>query len=107
MSDVESKVLSMYEGARPREEDLFETSHVNHIAWSLVVILLGLVLWLCIALINAENQRNALLTNRCQDQVFKSGVDRACLYTVRSRDHWWEHLWYGFIHVKPERPPHR
>jgi hypothetical protein len=102
MSDGERKVLEMYEGARPREEDLFEISHVNHVAWSLAVILFGLVIWLCIALVNAENQRYALMTNKCQDPVFKSGVDKACLYTVRSRDHWWEHLWYGFTHVKPE-----
>jgi hypothetical protein len=102
MSDGERKVLEMYEGARPREEDLFEISHVNHLAWSLAVILFGLVIWLCIALVNAENQRYALMTNKCQDPVFKSGVDKACLYTVRSRDHWWEHLWYGFTHVKPE-----
>jgi hypothetical protein len=92
----------MYEGARPREEDLFEISHVNHVAWSLAVILFGLVIWLCIALVNAENQRYALMTNKCEDPVFKTGVDKACLYTVRSRDHWWEHLWYGFTHVKPE-----
>jgi hypothetical protein len=26
--------------------------------------------------------------------------------TVRSRDHWWEHLWYGFTHVNPEELPH-
>ncbi|WP_305821876.1 hypothetical protein [Massilia brevitalea] len=103
MSDSEGKVLAMYEGARPREEDLFETSNVNHIAWSLVVILLGLVIWLCITLVNAENQRHALITNQCPDPVFKSGVDKACLYTVKSRAHWWEHLWYGFTHVKPER----
>ena len=102
MSEGERKVLEMYEGARPREEDLFEISHVNHVAWSLAVILFGLVIWLCIALVNAENQRYALMTNKCQDPVFKTGVDKACLYTVRSRDHWWEHLWYGFTHVKPE-----
>ena len=103
MSDVERKVLEMYEGARPREEDLFETSHVNHVAWSLVVILAGVVIWLCIALVNAENQRHALMTNKCQDPVFKGEVDKACLYTVRSRDHWWEDLGYAFIHVRPER----
>ena len=103
MSNKEGKVLAMYEGARPREEDLFETSNVNHIAWSLVVILFGLVLWLCIALVNAENQRHALITIQCPDPVFKAGVDTACLYTVKSREHWWEHLWYGFTHVKPER----
>jgi hypothetical protein len=103
MSDSERKVLEMYEGSRPREEDLFETSNVNHIAWSLVVILFGIVIWLCIALVNAENQRYALMTNQCPDPVFKGAVDKACLYTVKSRDHWWEHLWYGFTHVKPER----
>jgi hypothetical protein len=102
MSDGERKVLELYEGARPREEDLFEISHVNHLAWSLAVILFGLVIWLCIALVNAENQRYALMTNKCQDPVFKSGVDKACLYTVRSREHWWQHLWYGFTHVRPE-----
>jgi hypothetical protein len=102
MKDVEGKVLAMYEGARPREEDLFETSHVNHVAWSLVVILAGIVIWLCIAIVNAENQRYALMTGKCPDPVFKGGVDKACLYTVRSRDHWWEHLWYAFTHVKPE-----
>ena len=102
MSDGERKVLELYEGARPRDENLFETSNVNHIAWSLAVAMFGLVIWLCIALVNAENQRYALMTNKCQDPVFKTGVDKACLYTVRSRDHWWEHLWYGFTHVKPE-----
>ena len=103
MSDSERKVLEMYEGSRPREEDLFETSNVNHVAWSLVVILFGIVIWLCIALVNAENQRYALITNQCPDPVFKDAVDKACLYTGKSRDHWWEHLWYGFTHVKPER----
>ena len=77
MSEGERKVLEMYEGARPREEDLFETSHVNHVAWSLVVILFGICIWLCIALVNAENQRYALMTNKCPDPVFKTGVDKA------------------------------
>jgi hypothetical protein len=36
--------------------------------------------------------------------VFKGEIDRRCLLTVRSRDHWWEHLWYGVTHVKPEAP---
>lgn len=102
MSDGERKVLELYEGARPRDEELFETSNVNHIAWSLVVILFGLVIWLCIVLVNAENQRHALITNKCPDPVFKSGVDKACLYTVRSRDHWWEDLWYGVTHFRPD-----
>ena len=106
MSDGERKVLELYEGARPRDENLFETSNVNHIAWSLAAFFGGLAIWLAIALVNAENQRYALMTNKCPDPLFKGGIDKACLVTVRSRDHWWEHLWYGFTHVRVT-PEHR
>ena len=98
--DVEREVLKMYDGSRPNEDDLFETSNVNHIAWSLAAFFGGLAIWLAIALVNAENQRYALMTNKCPDPLFKGGIDKACLVTVRSRDHWWEHLWYGFTHVR-------
>jgi hypothetical protein len=70
----------------------------------LVAVLVGMVFWLCIALVNAENQRYALVTNKCADPVFKGELDRQCLRTVHSREHWWEHLWYGVSHVKPEVP---
>ncbi|MFC0250802.1 hypothetical protein [Massilia consociata] len=99
--DVEREVLKMYDGSRPNEEDLFETSNVNHVAWSLAVFFAGVAVWLAIALVNAENQRHALMTNKCPDPLFKGGIDKACLVTVRSRDHWWEHLWYGVTHVRP------
>jgi hypothetical protein len=33
--------------------------------------------------------------------VFKAGFDKACLVTVSSRDHWWEHLWFGVMNVRP------
>lgn len=104
-NDVEREVLKMYDGARPNEDDLFETSNVNHIAWSLAVLFAGIAVWLAIALVNAENQRHALMTNKCPDPLFKGGIDKACLVTVRSRDHWWEHLWYGVTHVhaRPEK----
>ena len=102
MSDAEGKILKMYDKSKPEEEDLFETSNFNHLAWSLVVVLAGLAIWLSIALINAENQRNALASGMCQDPVFKGTIDHQCLVTVRSREHWWQHLWYGFTHVKPE-----
>lgn len=100
--DVEREVLKMYEGSRPNEDDLFETSRVNHVAWSLVAAFGLFAFWLCIALINAENQRHALVNNMCRDQVFNTGVDTKCLVTVNSRDHWWQHLWYGVTHVRPE-----
>ena len=100
--DVEREVLKMYDGSRPNEDDLFETSNVNHFAWGLAVFFAGLAVWLAIALVNAENQRYALMTNKCPDPLFKGGIDKACLVTVRSRDHWWEHLWYGITHVRAQ-----
>ena len=99
-NDVEREVLKIYEGSRPNEDELFETSRVNHVAWSLVALFAFAIIWLAIALVNAENQRNALANNLCRDPVFNSGVDAKCLMTVQSRDHWWEHLWYGVTHVR-------
>ena len=104
MSDVEGKILKIYDKSRPQVADLFDVSHVNQWAWTLVVVLAGLVFWLCLALVNAENQRNALATNQCPDPVFKGAVDQQCLLHVHSRAHWWEHLWYGVTHVTPEAP---
>lgn len=102
MSDVEKKILKIYDGSRPNEEDLFETSRVNQLAWTLVVVLAGVVLWLAIALVNAENQRFALISGKCADPVFKGEIDKKCLELVNSRAHWWEHLWYGATHLWPE-----
>ncbi|MBQ5948443.1 hypothetical protein [Massilia sp. ST3] len=104
--DVEREVLKMYEGSRPREEELFETSSFNHLAWSLAAFFAGVAIWLAIALVNAENQRYALMTNKCPDPLFKGGIDKDCLVLVQSRDHWWEHLWFAVTHVRtqPEHP---
>ena len=104
MSDVEKKVLQIYDGSLPVEEDLFETSRVNHIAWTLAVLMTGVALWLAVALINAENQRNALITKQCADPVFKGEVDQRCLRVVKSRENWWQHLWYGMTHLRAEPP---
>lgn len=104
MSDIEGKILRIYDKSKPEDEDLYETSNVNHVAWGLVVVLAGLVVWLAIALVNAENQRNALASKQCRDPLFTAEIDRQCLLTVRSREHWWQHLWYGFTHVKPDDP---
>lgn len=104
MSDVEGKILKIYDKSKPEVEDLFDSSNWNHLAWCLALAFAALAFWLGIALVNAENQRNALMTNKCPDPVFKGSIDQQCLRTVRSRDHWWEHLWYGVTHVKPEAP---
>jgi hypothetical protein len=102
MSDVEKKILKIYDGSRPVEEDLFETNMINQLAWTLVVLLAGLAVWLAIALVNAENQRNALMTKQCADPIFKGEIDQVCLQVVESRPHWWNHLWYGMTHLHPE-----
>jgi hypothetical protein len=104
MSDVEQKLLKIYDGSKPVDEELFETSHINQVAWTLAVVLAGLVMWLCVALINAENQRYALMTNKCADPLFKGELDQKCLVTVRSRDHWWEHLGYAMTHLTQSTP---
>lgn len=104
MSDAEREILKIYEGSRPTEEDLYETSNVNQLAWTLVVVFAGVIIWLCIALVNAENLRYALMTNKCQDPLFKGAIDKQCLVTVRSRDHWWQHLFFAVTHVTPEKP---
>ncbi|WP_426100601.1 hypothetical protein [Massilia sp. TSP1-1-2] len=102
MSDeTEKKILKIYDGSRPDVKDLFETSHVNQVAWTLAVLMAGLALWLAIALVNAENQRHALMTKQCEDKVFKGEVDVICMQVVNSRPHWWEHLWYGLTHLQP------
>lgn len=101
MSDAEKKILRIYDGSRPVDEDLFETSYVNHAAWTLAVLMAGLAVWLAIALVNAENQRHALMTKQCLDPVFKGEVDMVCMQVVNSREHWWEHLWYGMTHLRP------
>jgi hypothetical protein len=104
MSNAEGKILKIYDKSKPDEEHLFDSSNWNHVAWTLVVVLAGLVFWLAVALVNAENQRNALVSKQCQDPIFKGEIDQQCLVTVHSREHWWQHLWYGMRHVKPEAP---
>lgn len=99
MSDAEQKLLKIYDGSKPVAEELFETNLINQVAWTLAVVLFGVVIWLCIALVNAENQRHALMTSKCADPLFKGELDHKCLVTVRSRDHWWEHLGYAMTHV--------
>ena len=101
MSDVEKRILRMYDKSRPDEADLYDTSHVNHWAWSLAAVFVFIAVWLAIALVNAENQRHALMTRQCEDIAFKGEIDKKCLVTVKSRDHWWEHLWHAVTHVRP------
>ncbi|TFW14868.1 hypothetical protein E4L96_18705 [Massilia arenosa] len=100
MSDTkEHGMMKAYGGSLPNEENLYDTTRVNQVAWTLVVILMGVVFWLCFALVHAENERFAMEKSMCKDPAFPTQVDTRCLPTVHSRDHWWEHLWYAVRHV--------
>jgi hypothetical protein len=100
MSEKEGKILAMYDKSAPDVNDLFEVSTINHWAWSGLVLTLGLAIWLAIALINAENQRYAMEIGKCQDPVFKGSIDKRCLETVQSREHWWDHLYFALVRPK-------
>lgn len=100
---AEGEVMKIYKESSPVIETLFEWAYINHVAWTLAVLALGFIVWLLIALTNAENQRNALFTKQCADPVFKGELDKKCLRTVHSREHWWEHVGYALTHVSPEK----
>lgn len=101
MTDVEKEVMTIYRESAPDERKLFWQSHVNHVAWSLLLIVIALSAWLVIALANAENQRNAYATKKCEDRMFKGETDMQCMKTVRTRDHWWDHVVYALGHTSP------
>jgi len=96
--EKEKDLMLMYRETRPREF-FGEKSNTNHLAWSLLVVLLALVFWLIVALSAAENQRYALETKACQDRVFPTEIDTSCLKQVKSRDHWWQHLGHALVHL--------
>jgi hypothetical protein len=100
MSEKEGKIIAMYDKSAPQNSDLFEVSTINHWAWSSLVLTLGFAIWLVIALVSAENQRYAMEIGKCQDPVFKGSIDKRCLGTVQSRDHWWEHLYFALVKPK-------
>ncbi|HAT31603.1 MAG TPA: hypothetical protein DCW29_12345 [Janthinobacterium sp.] len=101
MKEKEEGVMGLYRETRIREF-FGEASNTNHLAWSLLVLTLGLIIWLLITLSNAENQRNALASKACQDRVFAAELDTKCLVFVQTRPHWWQHVWYAMTHLRPE-----
>jgi hypothetical protein len=102
-AEVEGVVMKIYKESEPDIETLFERSYINHIAWTLLVLSLGFIVWLVIALANAENQREALATKKCMDPVFKGEIDTKCLRTVQAREHWWQNVGYALTHTSPEK----
>ena len=98
MSDKEKSVMAIYDQTLPRAF-VGVRSTVNHLPWSLLVIALGLIFWLTIAVIQSENQRHALDARMCQDRAFPTEVDTQCLTTIRSREHWWQHVLYAMGHL--------
>lgn len=103
MEDKQEGVMRAFRESSPDEAGLVQRTWVNHLAWTLVVVLAGLVFWLVLAVVNAENQRNALADKQCRDPVFKEEIDRTCMLTVRSREHWWQHLMYAMKHTQPQK----
>jgi hypothetical protein len=101
--EAEAEVMKIYKESSPALETLFEWAYINHVAWSLVFVFLGLIFWLSLALVNAENQRNALITKQCMDPIFKTELDKKCLRTVQSREHWWQHLTYALSNLSPAK----
>ena len=99
MNENEKKVMAIYRETRPPSVFVGAPSTVNHLAWSLLAIAVGLILWLTIAIVNAENLRQALATKACRDRVFYAELDQRCLAFVQTRDHWWQHLQHGLIHL--------
>jgi len=102
-ADAEGEVMKMYSESGPDERKLYNKSYVNHFAWSLFLVACAVIFWLLIALANAENQRQALVTKQCQDRVFKEEIDFKCLRTVQAREHWWQNVGYALMHTSPDR----
>lgn len=102
-AEAEGEVMKLYSGAEPDVRTLYNKSYVNHLAWSLLLVACALIFWLVVALANAENQRQALVTKQCQDRVFKEEIDFKCLRTVQAREHWWQNVVYALTHTSPER----
>src|SRR5471032_2309298 len=100
---AEGDVMDLYKKSEPAIDDLYERAYINHFAWSVVVVALGLIVWLAIALVNAENQRYALITRQCADPVFKGEINKECLHTVHSREHFWDHLSYALTHLRADK----
>ncbi|MGK5025272.1 hypothetical protein [Janthinobacterium sp. RB2R34] len=96
--EKQKTLMSMYRETRPREF-IGEKSTTNHLAWSLLVVLVALAFWLALALAAAENQRYALQTKACQDRVFPTEIDTACLKQIRSREHSWQHIGHALVHL--------
>jgi hypothetical protein len=73
---------------------------VKSLPWTLLGCAIGLIIWLSLALVNAENQRHALMSGLCADRAFKGEIDDQCLASVQSRAHWWQHLQHGLTHLQ-------
>jgi hypothetical protein len=99
MKEKEEGVMAMYRDSLPPDY-VEEADTTNYFGWTLLSMALGLVAWVLISRSNAENQRNALMTKACQDPVFAAEIDRKCLSMVRTRDHWWEHVYYALGHLR-------
>ena len=100
MNEKEKKLMAIYRETRPPSVFVGAPGTTSHLPWSLLAIAVGLMLWLAIAVVNAENLRHALVSKSCQDRVFPAELDQRCLAFVQTRDHWWQHLHYALVHAQ-------
>ncbi|OYO26393.1 hypothetical protein [Janthinobacterium sp. PC23-8] len=67
---------------------------MKQLPWILCAAALALVAWLALAVVNVENQRNALASKACAE------TDTQCLAAASTRAHWWQHLAHAMTHVR-------
>jgi hypothetical protein len=72
---------------------------MKSLPWILLALALGLMLLLALALAGTENARHAMMSQACP--VIHGEVDRVCMDSVSSREHWWQHLAYAMTHLRP------
>lgn len=99
--DKQQGVIAMIDKGMPSDLPAEQPDTVNHLAWSLLAVAVLVIAWLTIALINAENQRNAYASGLCKDPLFKNEVEALCLKSVDTREHWWQHIGYAMTHLNP------
>jgi hypothetical protein len=70
---------------------------MKKLPWTLLGIALVLVLWLALALLNAEGQREEMLARACAGPLAKGVAAPQCAVLGQ---HWWQHLAYALTHVQ-------
>jgi len=71
---------------------------MKKLPWVLLGAALVLVLWMALALLNAEGQRETMMARACAGPLAKGVAPPQC--AVLAGEHWWQHLGYALTHVQ-------